>query len=295
MMRQYDSDVTLGALKRITKSGTSEEIKNNCRDLLHAVKEKNTFLEHIRNIVRDVQGRIIGDIECSSIDKMSENEFSNMNWTVNGQDIWENLKGITPIEGCRGGLWLYLTICAIESGAIEPSFLASTRNASGIEEIDAALEDGGGGRNPLYLKVSRRILRTSFGSISERGAKAVFTDVPFARIWWQRHLAEDISKTIDLDADAIMAYFTDHPTIWELLTMKMASKLTVVADRPVRDSLVSYLVKQKLGAEKDVDFLTRRLGNMLAWRALGALDLKENGIIVEDLAESLGLHGVARA
>ena len=301
--KQYDSEASCDVLKRITRH------KEDGLELLKAAKDSGNFHRHIRSLINGEGGRPHDGRECPKFERMDENCFKNLSWKVHGQTLWEAMSDMPPIDACRPGLWLYVTLHAIETGAIESHYLAAAVNGSqdtGLSAIDLALNNpdemigGGKQKAPRWKFYSRLILRRMFGAISERGTKGIFVDVPFAKIWWQRRIAEDIAAGANIPADDMTTFFSekDLKGVYEELTRCMASNLTVIADQPVRDGLMHFFFhaakddskspKDFAATSKGFKKLVSRLGVMLAWRAMGALDALENSGITYGCAAEIG-------
>ena len=301
--KQYDSDGACNVLKRITRR------RDDSIALLKAAKDSDEFVQHIRSLIDGAGGRLHDGRECPQFERMDENCFKDLSWKIHGRTLWEAMGDMPPIDACRPGLWLYVTLHAIETGAIKSHYLAARNNGSqntGLYTLDLALQspdeevNSGRGKAPRWQYCSRLVLRRMFGAISDRGAKAVFTDVPFAKIWWQRRIAEDIAAGANIPADDMTAFFSekDLKGVYEELTMRMASKLTVIADQPVRDGLMHFFFHAaKDDSKSPKDFaatstgfkkLVNRLGVMLAWRAMGALGVLENSEITYGCADEIG-------
>ena len=290
-------------LKRITRH------RDDSIALLKAAKDSDEFLRHIRSLIDGEGGQLHDGRECPEFERMDENCFKNLSWKVHGRTLWEAMSDMPPIDACRPGLWLYVTLRAIETKAIESHYLAAAVNGSqdtGLSAIDLALnnpdEEVGNPKAPRWKFYSRLVLRRMFGAISERGAKGVFTEVPFAKIWWQRRIAEDIAKGVDTEgasipADSMVALFFESKGVYEELTRCMASDLTVIADQPVRDGLMHFFFNAAKHNKSPDNFSTtnanfkvliKRLGVMLAWRAMGALGALENSGITYGCAAEIG-------
>lgn len=302
--KQYDSEESLLALKRITT--VKQARKAACLELLEAARDSRAFCEYMHSRAMNAGGRLYEGKEPPQFEKMDENEFKGMSWNVHGETLWGALSDMPPVDACRPGLWLYITLNAIQQGAIESHFLAAGNNGSqdsGLSRIEMALKSDGNGKTPAYLELSRLILRRSFGAISERGMKGVFIEIPFARVWWQCHIANEIAAGgTGIEARKMADFLTasGRRAIYEELTMRMQSTLTAIADKPVRDGLMHFFYHAATGTEKkqcpenfsptgdNFKALVRRLGIMLAWRAMGALTAMENSKITYQCAEEIG-------
>ena len=293
---QYDSEESIAVLKRIAM----ESEVNSRRALLIAAQNSDTFLSHIKSLIRDAGGRLQKGQECPSFsEKMDEGTYKNLSWKIQGEQLWNTMKDMPPIDACRPGLWLYITLNAIETGAIQSHFLAAHANGqgqTGLERIEYALKTGND------LATGRMVLRRMFAVISQRTSNAIFVDIPFAKVWWQRYLAEEIAKgSVGISADDMTNFFSSQGrnNIYEELTLCMVSKLTVIADRPIRDGLMHFYYNAATigGASIPKGFkpggdafklLIKRLGVMLAWRAMGAMDVLENSRIIGECAAEIG-------
>ena len=297
--KQYDSDQSISELKGITKKDSS--LEERCRGLLTAAKDSQHFVAYIQKLVEQGDGKLHGDntAELEKLKKLCENQFKNLSWKGVHVGLWEAMHNMQPIEACRPGLWLYLTLNAIENGIIESHFLAYNSSHTGLAQIDRALKSNNAGeKTPLYLECSRAVLRRMFGAISERGAKGVFVDIPFAKMWWQRHIAEEISKgEANIPADEMAEFFSDKAGIYEELTMRMSSTLTVIGDKQVRDGLMHFCFHAYKNEDKrpqsfdptsdNFKKLVKRLGVMLAWRAMGAMSVLENSKEIYSCADDI--------
>lgn len=299
--QQYDYE-TISALKKITATDDKEV----CLALIESAKDSSEFLSHIRELIAAAGGKLHDGKECPKFEKMTEGEFKNLPWQPNGKNLWEAMNDMPPVDACRPGLWLHITLSAIESGAIESHYLAFGKNGgdnTGLAHLDKAhnspdelVKDA-----PRYLEACRRILRHAFGAISERGTKGIFVEVPFAKTWWQRYIAEEIARgEANIAADKMTNFLSqeNRKYIYAELTRCMSSSLTAIGDQPVRDGLMhcwfhaieeeAAIIKTKTIKEKQPpsDFtddsfkkMTKQLGIMLAWRAMGTLSVLENSEI----------------
>ena len=294
---QYDSEESIGVLKQIANE--SEDASRVA--FLEAAKDSEKFVSYIKSLIRDNGGRLL-HMEGNRPqfpEKMDEGTYKNISWKIQGRELWDSMKDMSPIDACRPGLWLYVALQAIEEGIIQSHFLAAGTNGAnqtGISAIENALRTG----NTLVL--SRLILRRMFGAISQRGTKAVFTDVPFAKVWWQRHISEEVAQGgVGISANEMTAFFMapNRGFIYEELTRCMSSLLTFIADKPVRNGLMHFYFNAakdegagaptgfKIGRD-DFRMLTKRVGIMSAWRAMGVIKALENSRIIGECAAEIG-------
>lgn len=298
---QYDSDASINALKWIANETEGTGAARVA--LLESAKDSQTFLAHVKSLIKDGGGRLHSGKDAPHFsEKMDEPCYKNLSWKIQGPELWDSMKDMPPIDACRPGLWLYVTLDAIDKSVIESHYLAAGTNGvgdTGLARIGDALQPG---KDKAALDLTRLVLRRMFGAISQRGNKAVFTDIPFAKIWWQRYIAEKIAQGgVDISADDMTNFLASvnakRKGVYEELTMRMSSRLTVIADSPIRDGLMHFFY----GAAKkencppgfsctvgDFKKLVRRLGIMLAWRAMGAMEAMENSAITGECAAEIG-------
>ena len=191
--------------------------------------------------------------------------------------MWESWKGMGPGVACNSAVWGYIVSRLIRAGRIEPYFLMVGTNGGqtdGRAEIEKALNEVGESRNKAVDGSVRSFLRRLSG-FYERGARSVYQNCPPACVWWQYHIAREVaSGTGEKNVDAVVNLLKT-PHIWELLTDKMASRLTVIGDKNIRDGLTAFLMSPppdgKIFVEKKpaLNELIARIGVMAAWRALG--------------------------
>ncbi len=304
---QYSSE-SVAELKRITANNPGRE--DRCMALLTAAKDSGAFLAYVRSLLEGTEILQPDGDKLPDFPKISEGEFKNLPWNPHGNNLWEAMGRLKPIDASLPGLWLYLTLHAIEHRVIESHFLASGLNGTndtGKSRIDKALQNSdelvssGSVMVPRYLDTSRLILRRMFGAISERGIKAIFVEVPFAKIWWQQYIAHQIAEETDIAANKMVSFLVDNKAIYSDLTMYMSGKLTVIGDRVVRDGLMDFFfnaAKENVGDKekpegftttgKNFRMLIRRLGVILSWRAMGILNVAENRQTAYECAAEIG-------
>ena len=298
MVTFYDQRA-IDSLKRITNPGSlQKEVCINFLSALHGGKE--TFINHIENIIKDGNGELCEEqsIFIQPSIKFSENEFLRLPKEPQ-KSLWKELKKISPLEACRPGLWLYLNLEAIKNANIKAYYLVGEGNGSSSrkktlqtlkEVIDKPRMKRG--ENPAYLYYTRLALRRLFGSISERGIKALFNDAPFSKIYWRNHLAEEIAKGIAKNSkgakksfEDIVSFFHKNDSIYQEFVMRMSSKLTVIGDPPIRDPLIQVaLEKQSDMDKKKFEALVRYIGIASSSRALGALPTEHNYELIDYLS-----------
>lgn len=122
-----------------------------------------------------------------------------------------------------------------------------------------------------------------FGAIQERGKKGIYQDIPFAIAWWKIYLAKEITKGTKIDEKTLYEYFNANPTNYNELIMRMSSKLTVIADKNIRDGLFQHIITTELTNTKDFKEIIKIIGIESSWRAMGSLGIEDNKKIIESL------------
>ena len=270
----------LEKLKKITKN-RSESIR-----LLESALEKDTFLKYLLNYFNERE--LLDLIDFSSFkEKLSENEFQQLHPKYHYKPLWKTLnkQKFTAINATNPIYWLSITYQAIKNDIIKPYYLAyENNNKNGKENIIKALRLSKKGDDKKLFDICRAILRHTFGSIQERGKKGIYQDVPFAIIWWRIHLAKEISSRTKIDEVKIYEYFDKNPTNYNELIMRMSSKLTVIADKNIRDGFFEYFIEKNLTDTKNFKQIIKIIGIESSWRAMGSLSIEENKKIIESLA-----------
>ena len=278
-------------LRRFTKAKDKEE----CRKLLEASLHKNTFIEYIEDYINDEN--FYENIDFSSFEEpLSEGEYRQLHHVYHYPVLWEALgeEEFSTYDALNPEMWLSITMQAIKNDVIQPSYLAfdsAKEKVEGLIDIKTAirsLDDEtivGNKNTPMWLQVSRAILRHMFGAIQERGIKGIFQDVPFAMAWRRMSLAKEISKGTGLDETKIVKYLLDNPTNYNDLIEKMGGRLTVIADKNIRDGIFKYIFSDDYDVDKTKDFreLTKRIGIESTWRGMGILSSEENKEIIGKL------------
>jgi lysyl-tRNA synthetase class I len=156
-------------------------------------------------------------------------------------------------------------------------------NKNGRHNIIESLRFSNQDDNKKLFDICRAILRHAFGSIQERGKKGIYQDVPFAITWWRIYLSKEISKRTTIDEAKIYKYFDENPTNYNELIMRMSSKLTVIADKNIRDGFFKYFIENNITDTKNFRQIIRIIGIESSWRAMGSLSIEDNKKIIESL------------
>lgn len=65
--------------------------------------------------------------------------------------------------------------------------------------------------------------------------------------------------------------------------MRMSSKLTIIADKNIRDGFFQYFIDNNITDTKNFKQIIKTIGIESSWRAMGALNPDENQKIIESL------------
>jgi hypothetical protein len=278
-------------LRKLTKAKNKEE----CQKLLEASLDKNSFIKYIENFLNDEN--FYSNIDFSEFNEpLSEGEYKQLHHKYHYPLLWKALgeQRFSDYNALNPEIWLSVTMQAIKNDIIKPGYLAfdpSKENSHGLNEIEIAIESlkdesiVGKKNTPMWLQVSRTILRHMFGAIQERGIKGIFQDVPFAMAWRRMSLAKNVSKNTGIYEIKIVKFLLDNPTIYNDLIEKMGGQLTVIADRNIRDGIFKYIFSDEYDMKKKDDFkkLTKRIGIESTWRGMGILSSDENKEIIGKL------------
>lgn len=136
---QYNYQSIL-ALNRHTRRGRKED----CLKLLESARDSSAFSSYVHTLIKKNGGDLLKGKKLPQFSKIDEGEFKNLSWKTQGQPLWESMKELSPVDACQSGLWLYATLSAIDSDAIQSHYLASGMNGSndtGLARIDESLKN----------------------------------------------------------------------------------------------------------------------------------------------------------
>ena len=246
---------------------------------------QNQFLEYILNYFKE--DKFLEIVDFSNFkEKLSENEFQQLHPKYHYKLLWETLnnQNFTSVEATNPIKWLSITYQAVKNDIIKPHYLAFEKNnKNGRDNIIKALRFSNQDNNKKLFDICRAILRHAFGSIQERGKKGIYQDVPFAITWWRIYLAKEISQRTTIDEAKIYKYFNENPTNYNELIMRMSSKLTVIADKNIRDAFFEFFIENNITDTKNFKRIIRIIGIESSWRAMGSLSVEDNKKIIKGL------------
>ncbi len=207
------------------------------------------------------------------------------------ENIWHTWEKIHPGILSSSTVWGYITSCLIKQEKIKPYYLMmgnNGANSDGKKEIEKALAAKGEARSSAIDACVRSFLRRFSGLQIVRGTRSVYQDCPIAMTWWQYYIANDAAINIgesgvQKDKQQVID-FLRQPSVWVIFSDKMASQLTVIGDRNIRDGLIVYFLNETDEDNRvmNKDNILKAVGVVCAWRALGALSPKEVSEIIKN-------------
>ena len=262
------------------------------REILHKTRNANG-----KDFCDWLAGKIDGGIEGEFEPKMPEMppqitaaEFKDPTGKTS-EYMWEAWKDLHPGAACNPAVWGYIVSRLIADGRIEPSYLMMGSNGgqtNGRKEIDTALAATGSDQENKIDFCVRSFFRRLSSLPEERGARSVYQNCPLSRAWWQHYIAAEVAQSIGRSVADIRALFEER-ALWELLSSKMATRLTVIGDRNIRDGIVGFLLdqpsKSHFFGKKHLDPLLVEIGVMCSWRALGVFSPAQIKEIVDSLSK----------
>jgi hypothetical protein len=268
----------LQKLKKITKN-SEESIK-----LLESALDKEDFLKYLLSYFDEED--ILKEVNFSNFDKkLSENEFQQLPNEIS-EEFWGALESVefSSIDATKPIKWLSITYQAIKNDLIHPYYLAFLDNSkNGKNNILEALRLAKQNETKKLFDVCRAILRHMFGHIKERGPKAVYQDIPFSIAWWRVYISKEAFAQTGLYREVVFDYLNQNPTNYNELVMRMSGKLTVVADKNIRNGLFLYVLNHSITKTSEFKKTIEKIGIESTWRAMGALSPDENKEIIESL------------
>ncbi|QFR48398.1 hypothetical protein FJR48_01135 [Sulfurimonas lithotrophica] len=271
----------LKKLKKITKN-KEESIK-----LLKSALSKKEFLSYLNEYFH--KDDLLNEINFSAFrERLSEDEFQQIHVKYHCPILWKTLQkqSFTSIDAIKPIKWLSITYQLIENDIIEPHFLAFFKNnKNGRNNIIEALRLSSDGDNSGLTEVSNAILRHMFGWIGNRGIKGIMQDVPFAVAWWRMHLAKEIERETGIKEQVTYNYLSENKSNYNALVESMSGKLTVVADKSIRDGFFLYIMEKSITKTQKFKDIIAKIGIESTWRGMGSLSPIENKKIIQSLIE----------
>jgi len=272
------------AIYKTTKKYDIVEIEK----MVRATLSKETFLEYIFQYFK--KDDLLDEVDFSNFtialgcDSLSDNEFQQLHPDYHYNALWDTLskQGFSPIDASNPVKWLSITIQMVMNNNIKSTCLAMNKK-NGRDEILEALNYFNDGDESKLLEVAKAIKRNLYGFIQVRAKKGLYQSQPIARAWWILYLSKEISKQTKIKEKTISEYLLDNKTNFDELIMRMSSKLTVIADKNIRDGFFKFLIDKKVTNTNDFKEVIRKIGIESSWRAMGSLDINDNKKIIESL------------
>ena len=258
--------------------------------MLKATRSDQEFLELVRGHIHTEGKERIPIIH----EKLTEHQYKDPTKSTE-QDMYHAWRDVPPETACRVTFWGEVTLCHIEEGCIQASYLAANGGSlpGGLERIDKALS-GGEDKDKEIDSCVRTILRRMSGLPEARGNRSVYTNCPLGRAWWREHITEEIRNTTGATRDDVLSVLRLSQQYWEQIVTLIVSRNSVLGDRNARDVLVwslSERYKVNKGHQvfeyKNLEKLCRLLGTRCAWQELGVLEINELKEIIDQDISSL--------
>ena len=275
-----------GDYTKLRKSLIKKEGSHMQKEFLRAVKDNITFLAYMDTCVaiEDLQGNKKFDLIS---DQLTEAEFKEPPKMVEKVlcDLWQDL---TPAQASRETFWGYVTLEHIRSGVIDASFLAANGGSlpGGLARIDKVLNTN---EEKSIDDAVRTVLRRLGGLPEARGPRSVYVNCPFARVWWQGWIANEVCEHPSADLEKVKKTLAQTQTYWEKLIQMIVSRNSVLGDTKIRTALIWALSesiddeeKQSLYMIKTLERIIRQIGIRCAWQELGVFSIDELKTIIEE-------------
>ncbi len=245
------------------------------------------IVHHGNGITEPIEGDT--DIALPDIPpKFSAYEF--INPTIDTINNWFSVWKVLHVsDAANSSVWAYIARQMIAKEKLcSYDLMINTGKGdefSGRSKIDNALNASGEERQKAMDKCVRNFLRHLCGLHEARSTRTIYQDCPFARAWWQCHIAESVENT---DNQKIISLFHEKKRVWRHLSDKMAAQLTVLGDKNIRNGIIMFLKnKDAYHQEKPLKDLLTRVGIMTTWCALGYFPPEQVKMYVAELAASI--------
>ena len=294
--KRYDS----AAFSQFRKEGISEKGGDIQRQILEAAGNLDSadfvaWLDGKIAFYGDGAVPVVGDNDPALLDapRLSVGEF--ITPPQNTALLWFATWWDLPLsDAVRPSFWGYVTRQMIAAGKLRPYDLALSHNRKaqdefeGKAEINEALNASGDERPKKMDACVRNFFRRLSSLPEERGARSVYLNCPFSRVWWQCHVARSVAP--DEWEESVLPLLT-VPTVWEQLADKMASRLTVLGDENIRNGIIQFLMSDDSRGDfrkrVPLNSLLVRVGVMTSWCALGFFPPKDVQARVREISQSL--------
>ena len=293
MNKRYDS-IALRNFRRkaIVKKGDDFQ-----HEILARILDSENFPSWLdEQINKPTEGNdIVFPSECKRLGAKEYIEFPETTMHIY-YSVWEDI----PLsDAATPGFWAYVTRQAIAEHKLASHDLVLSSKGSqpddstGKNRIKEVLESVPGDKQSEDMdKLIRNFIRNLCGIYEVRGARSVYQDCPFARAWWQCYIAHKASPN-DWP-DQILPMLREKP-VWEIVSDRMVSRLTVIGDVNIRNGIIWHLLEQKERKKDDIRDLLTRIGVMSGWCALGSFSSEEIKGKIAELFVSHNSNGNAQS
>lgn len=272
MNKRYDSI----ALRHFMRRAVAQKGDNFQREILSRILDGENFVEWLDGQINTPTGgkEIPFPAEPRRLSANQYVRFTEETALVY-YSAWKNDVSIS--DAATPSFWAYITRRAIAEGKMTShDMVLSTRYGSmdsntGKNLINEAFDDLSGEAQSERMDELVRNFARNLSGLYLRGARSVYQNCPFARAYWQCRVAESTSRN-DWEQE-ILPMLRDR-TIWEQMSDKMVSRLTVIGDLNIRNGIILHLLEQN-APKKDINNLLTRIGVMSAWCALGYFSPEE--------------------
>ena len=298
-------------IERFTSSAVGLLAKATIRDqefqrgLLESACDAGQFARFVESAMRYDGGDIVeGDRQM----KLPEIHFCEKEFVDLPPDTMQSMAALWPDmekrDASEPGVWARVNLRMVVSGAVKPEFFAGGQNGNssgGKFRIDKALKATGEDGARAVENCARRIIRSLAGCPQIRGIRTLYQDCSPARAWWVCRLASEAAQELAQDGrdrEKIYADVLDilqRKAVWENLSERIVSSLTVLGDDKIRNGIILFLTESRMDGENsrflkgdDLKRLFRRIGQMCAWRALGYFgNAGVSGIIRDEIVPTV--------
>ena len=244
------------------------------KELIESSKNSKKFVEYVKSHIgfdNDEEREFRLDKRL----KFNEQQYRS---ATNAEEnvIADSIMDCTAYLATSPEYWGGLTVALIESGLIHSYYLASQPNDSRKERLKGKYRIDSALKSEKYDELSRYILRSFCGHPKLRGTghRDYLQFCPVSRAWWRHRLAEMSSCRNGIDSSTIHKTLINK-ALWNHLSERGVSKLTVISDVNIFSGLVHFLVSNKVASDRECKAITGYIGAQSTWRELGAFTATE--------------------
>ena len=286
MYKRYDS----AALTKFIRKATTEKGDKFQIEILEAILDSENFVEWLDNKVNFGEGDEDVMFPPGFV-PLAVGEYVEfpIETVLMYYSAWEEF---SLADASSPSFWAYVTRQSIIKGIVAPHNLALSvkdknplADNAGKEKIQHAFSLSDDDKRCEWIdRRVRNFIRNLCGIVEVRGTRSIYQDCPFARAWWQCHVARSVSS--DDWKENILPVLWEKG-LWGEMSEKMASQLTVIGDVNIRSGIINHLrvQTQSRRAGPQVEKLLSQVGVMCAWRALGYFPPDKVKEVVDEIAE----------